>query len=137
MSITNERYNEIWEAALSLLQRSINDEQVFSNFFYDTHIENINNDLITISASNLFAVQVLNRKYIELITEIIYQVTSSNFKVEIVDKNNYTNEQESENVSKKEQVFVSNLVSKFTFDKVAFEKTIEIGAATNKRIAIV
>lgn len=116
MSIKNERYKEIWEASLSLIQRSINDNQVFSNFFYDTHIEDIKSDVIIISAPNSFAVQVLNRKYIELISEVIHQTTSSNFKVEIVDINTYEEEAKSEIVSEKPQVFISNLISKFTFD---------------------
>ena len=89
MELVNENYKSIWNAALGLIQPKINDNQVFSNFFFETNIVKMDKDLITVSAPNSFAAQILTRKYLELITECLYQVTSSNFRVEIIDINQF------------------------------------------------
>ncbi len=113
MNDRSNEYQSIWEQALALIQTRINDNQLFSNFFNDTKIINIHDDIIEVSAPNSFVVQVLNRKYIEFIVMVLEEVTKTNYKVEIVDGSIVN---EIEKVSEKPHVFISNLNPKFTFE---------------------
>ena len=113
MSLENENYVNIWEECLSLLQKRIDDNQVFANFFYDTKIMSIKDNLVTIAVSNSFSAQVLNRKYIELIQQTLYDVTKTNFEVEVIDSTAIENNDE---IKVQPKVFISNLNPKFTFE---------------------
>jgi len=110
----NREYESIWTACLAKLQDSINDMSAFSNFFYDTSIISINNDLVTIGASNSFAAQVLNRKYVEQIQKVVEEITQTNYKILIIDKGQASSDFQP--IVEREKVFISNLNPKFTFD---------------------
>ena len=89
MTIINTKFAEIWGAVLNNVEKELNDKTVFSNFFSNTQIVSIEGDTITIVAENSFAATVIKNKYLELIQEQLNEITQSNFKCLICDRNSY------------------------------------------------
>lgn len=115
MNLAN-KYEEIWQGVLADLKKQINDNAVLSSFFYGTKIIAIDGDSITVSAPNGFAAEILNRRYLETIQEILNARTQSNFKCQIVDANSLD---EAIKITRTDPVsvsFISNLNPKFTFE---------------------
>ncbi len=114
MVLSNSRYEDIWKSVLSNLQTRINDNAAFSSFFYDTKIVEIEGDNITVSAPNSFAAEILVRRYLELIQELLNDVTQSNFKCTIVDAASLVEAKKT--ITTQQPTFISNLNPKFTFE---------------------
>ena len=112
----NNKYDEIWSNALTKLKEEINDNAVLSSFFYGTKIVSISDNTITVSAPSSFAVSILNNRYLELIRDVLNNITQSNYECKIVDSNNLKEEIEITRATPVQSVFISNLNPKFTFE---------------------
>ena len=118
MDINDDKYKEIWNQALAIIENNIKDSAFFDTIFYSSYIHSIVNDTVYIVVSNKFCATTITNTYIDLVTEVIYNITQSNFKVIITTKNAI----EEENNNKKtlfEEInkpYVSNLNPKYTFD---------------------
>jgi len=110
------KYDEIWSNALTKLKEEINDNAVLSSFFYGTKIVSISDNTITVSAPSSFAVSILNNRYLELIRDVLNNITQSNYDCEIIDSNSLKEEIEITRAAPAPSVFISNLNPKFTFE---------------------
>ena len=115
MEVLN-KYEDIWNGALSALKEQINDNAVLSSFFYDTKIISINENMITISAPNGFAAEILNRRYLEMIRDVLHTITQSNYQCQIVDASSLKEEVEITRSTPVLPVFNSNLNPRLTFE---------------------
>ncbi|MBQ9457513.1 MAG: chromosomal replication initiator protein DnaA [Bacilli bacterium] len=76
---------KIWERVLSRIEERINDSTVFAAFFANTHIESVQGKTVVVSAVGELAVELLNKKYKDLVTRILADVTGTDFEVKFVE----------------------------------------------------
>lgn len=74
----------LWEKALVRISQSINDKVMFDSFFEKSYISEVNNDTIVVAASSALAATLMKTKYYDLISEVINDLTESNFKIEFI-----------------------------------------------------
>lgn len=111
MNYDEGRFESIWKEVLTQIEGLMNDKNAFDSFFYGTKIESIEGDTITVSAPSLFSSQILNKRYLEDIQDILKDVTQSNYVCKIIYLNPNSDETPIQNIS-----FASNLNPKFTFE---------------------
>ena len=90
----------IWQQSLKLIDERLDERQIFDSFFADTYINDIKGDTITIVVSNLTAERLLSTKYIDLIKEVINEVTDTNYNINFVQLSNVKNENKQTGVEK-------------------------------------
>lgn len=116
MTIINSKYEDIWNSVLSRVEKQLNDKTVFHNFFENTKIEEIKGDTITIVAENSFSATVIKNKYLDMLQNLLVEITQSNFKCLVMDKSAVEAQKIDIIPSTIEKAFVSNLNPKYTFE---------------------
>lgn len=74
----------LWQKALAKIDERLDDRNIYDSFFADTYIYEIRNNTIVIVVNSAVAIALFNNKYIDLITDVISDITESNFKLEFV-----------------------------------------------------
>ncbi len=112
LSITQTK--ELWQRILNNLNQRLNDKTVFEYFFDKSYIFNIENSVMTIVLNGPTSKQLVSTKYKDLLTEIVTEVTESNFKLEFI----IEEEKEKNNKHVKQEEFfkASSLNPSHTFD---------------------
>ena len=78
----------LWQKVLAKVENRLSDDkQIYDSFFSDTYIYEIRNDTIVVVVNSQVAQALLNNKYIDLLTEIIEDITESTFKFQFVLEN--------------------------------------------------
>ena len=86
--VTNiSEITSLWQRALVKIDERLDDRNIFDTFFADSYIYEIRNDTIILVVNSAVAVALFNNKYIDLIKDIISDITESNFKLEIIQAN--------------------------------------------------
>lgn len=116
MTINVDKYKEIWDQALVMLEHNIKDKSFFDTIFYSSSIYNIVNDTIYITVNNKFCATTITNNYLDLINEVIYNITQSNFKCVVTTKSAMDEESKKNIFENEAKPFVSNLNPKYTFD---------------------
>jgi chromosomal replication initiator protein len=106
---------QIWERVLDRLSQKINDRHIFDSFFADSYIHTIQNDEIVVVVNSGLAVNLLNTRYLDMVSQTVLDVTQSNFKLKFVQKSEL--EKIPVNKPQKSSFFANSFVNrKFTFD---------------------
>ena len=71
----------LWQKVLKILEKKLDEKQIFDVFFADSYIHEINNETIIVVANSQVAVTLMNNRYKDLIIETIEEVTQSHFNV--------------------------------------------------------
>ena len=116
MVINGDKYKEIWDQALATIEHTINDRNFFDAMFYSSYIHSIVNDTVYICVNNKFCATSITQSYLDLITEVIYNITQSNFKCIITTASAMEEENKTHIYKEEVKPFVSNLNPKYTFD---------------------
>ena len=121
MSKSISEMARIWQQALKIIDKRLQERQIFDSFFADTYINEIKGDTITVVVSNQTAEILLSSKYIELIKDAITEVTDFNYNIIFVQLNEVAKNKVSpkvESPKSDETVFFKNAVVKkeLTFD---------------------
>jgi chromosomal replication initiator protein len=119
MAISLDQQNQIWNTVLLKISDRMQDRHVFDSFFADTKVYKIEGNKIYILASSSLAIQFLQKdpQTLELVNDVISEVTQSDYEVEFVNKANIVNEEPSPKAEAKSPFFQSySLNPKYTFD---------------------
>ena len=117
MILTSSKREEIWNEVLTRVEKELDDTMVFSTFFEESRLVNIEDDVAIIKVPTIFAKQQLSTTYNEKLKNIFNSVTGSNFTLKIVDT--YNEVKESSNESDDFDSFISfdsNLKPNYTFE---------------------
>ena len=121
MSKSISEMARIWQQALKIIDKRLQERQIFDSFFADTYINEIKGDTITVVVSNQTAEILLSSKYIELIKDAITEVTDFNYNIVFIQLSEVaknTTQSRVDSAKNEETVFFKNAVIKkeLTFD---------------------
>lgn len=116
MTFNNSKLEDIWNSVLVSVERTLNDRTLYQSFFENTKIDSINGDTITIVTPNSYSATVLKTKYLDLLQNLLEEITQSNFKCLIVDESSLEIRKREILPTKIETTFVSNLNPRYTFE---------------------
>ncbi len=107
---------QLWERILSRIRDRLKDQRIFDSFFADSYIHRIDGDSMLVVASTELAANLLTSRYISMISEVVSEVTQSNFKITFVQKSDIPSTK-IEKVQEKPTFFANSFINpKFTFD---------------------
>ena len=75
---------QLWDKALVKIQERLGEKQIFDSFFADSYIYEIRDNVIVVVASTSLAKSLMTTKYYDLVTNVVNDITQSNFRLEIV-----------------------------------------------------
>lgn len=108
---------QLWDKALIKIQERLGEKQIFDSFFAGSYINEINNNEITVVVNSSLAVRLISTKYNDIITEIINELTESNFRMNYILASDIKNNEPISSVVKKQVYFKDAILnSKLTFD---------------------
>jgi len=115
MILTSSKREEIWNEVLARVEKELDDTMVFSTFFEESRLVNIEDDVAIVKVPTIFAKQQLSTTYNEKLKNVFNSITGSNFNLKIVDTYNETKESVEE-VDDSFINFNSNLKPNYTFE---------------------
>jgi len=68
---TLSEITQLWDKALLEIKEKLSDDKMFSSFFEDSYINQINGETITVIVNTAVAAQLMRTKYYDLISEVI------------------------------------------------------------------
>ncbi|MCR5185266.1 MAG: chromosomal replication initiator protein DnaA [Bacilli bacterium] len=75
---------QLWNRALTKIEQRLGEKQVFDSFFSETYIFEIKGDVIVVAVNSSLAATLLQGKYYSIISDVVNELTESNFKLEFV-----------------------------------------------------
>lgn len=118
MATTITELKNLWDRILEKVKDIIADDIIFSSFFEDSSIYKIEGNKMTISVGSEFSLSIIERKYKDTLTNVIAEVTETNFIVDLIIKSNIVSQEsfQREIVSKPKFFENSELNPKYTFE---------------------
>ena len=114
---TLSEITQLWDKALLKIKERLSEDKIYTSFFEDSYIYQINGETITVIVNSALAVQLMKTKYNDLISEVILELTETNFKLDFVEINEVKNINSTPVVSKKQEYFKDSVLnSSLTFD---------------------
>lgn len=108
---------QLWDKALKRIEERLGEKQIFDSFFANSYINEINNNEITVVVNSALAVRLISTKYNDIITEIINELTESNFRMNYILASDIKQNDSPLNVVKKQTYFKDAVLNpKLTFD---------------------
>ena len=107
----------MWDKALIKIEERLGEKQLFDSFFSDSYINEINNNEITVVVNSALAARLISTKYNDIVTDIINELTESNFRMKYILASEIKQNESPVNVVKKQNYFKdATLNPKLTFD---------------------
>lgn len=117
MILTSSKKEEIWNEVLSRVEKELDDTMIFSTFFSESRLVNIEDDNAMILVPTIFAKEQLSSSYNELLKSIFNKVTGSNFNLKILDSYEFKEDVKVNNDESDSFInFDSNLNPNYTFE---------------------
>lgn len=109
---------QLWDQALTKIEKKLGEKQLFDAFFSQSYIYEIRGDVIVVVVNSPLGAILMRDKYYNLIYETIYELTESNFKLEFIqEEETKKNAQTNQPVVKKQTYFPDAAINKdLTFD---------------------
>ena len=117
MILTSSKKEEIWNEVLSKVEKELDDTMIFSTFFSESRLVNIEDDTAIILVPTIFAKEQLSSNYNELLKTTFNKVTGSNFNLKILDSYEFKEDVKVNNDESDSFInFDSNLNPNYTFE---------------------
>ena len=137
MILTSSKKEEIWNEVLSKVEKELDDTMIFSTFFSESRLVNIEEDVAIIQVPTIFAKQQLSTTYNELIKSMFNKVTGSNFNLKVVDSYEFKEEKiNNDNDVESFIDFNSNLNPNYTFESFVVGPSNREGQAASLAAAL-
>ena len=75
---------QLWDKALIKIEKRLGEKQIFDSFFANSYINEINNNEIVVVVNSKVALLLISTKYNDVITEVINELTGSNYRIKYV-----------------------------------------------------
>ena len=137
MLLTSSKREEIWNEVLSRVEKELDDTMIYSTFFSESRLVNIEEDVAIVQVPTIFAKQQLSTTYNELLKSTFYNVTGSNFSIKIVDAYE-VKEETKQNINESDSFidFNSNLNPNYTFESFVVGPSNREGQAASLAAAL-
>ena len=80
----------IWQQTLKIVDKRLNDRNMFDSFFANTYIYDIKGNTVTVAVNSATAERLLSSKYIDVIKDAIGEVTDNNYDLVFVQQSSIT-----------------------------------------------
>ena len=111
---------QLWDRSLKRIEEQLGEKQLFDSFFADSYIYEIRDNAIVVVVSTLLAKNLISTKYYDMVTNVVNEITQSNFRLEFVLDSEVKQSQASQEsiaASKKPQYFKDASINpNLTFD---------------------
>ena len=94
----------IWQQTLKIVDKYLNDRQMFDSFFANSYIYDINGNTVTVVVNSVTAERLLSSRYIDLIKEALSEVTDNNYDLVFTQQSSITRNNLSSASSRSEEV---------------------------------
>ncbi len=84
MIMSLSEITQLWDKALIKIEKRLGEKQIFDSFFANSYINEVNNNEIEVVVNSALAVRLMSSKYDDIITEIINELTGSNYRMRYV-----------------------------------------------------
>ena len=81
---------QLWDQALNKIEKKLGEKQLFDAFFTDSYINEIRGDVIVVVVNSALSVSLMKGKYYDIISEVISELTESNFKLDFIQESEKT-----------------------------------------------
>ncbi|MBE6141260.1 MAG: chromosomal replication initiator protein DnaA [Erysipelotrichaceae bacterium] len=115
---TLSEITQLWDKALLKIKERLSEDKIFDSFFEDSYIYQINGETITVIVNSALAVQLMRTKYYDLISDVVLELTETNFKLLFIQASEIQSGTATATPSVKKQEYFkdSSLNSSLTFD---------------------
>ena len=109
---------QLWDKALENIEKRLGEKDVFDAFFYGTYIYEIKGDVIVVAVNSALSVSLMRDRYYDIISEVVSDLTESNFKLEFIQESEIKKAKESSAPAVKKQTYFPDAVinPELTFD---------------------
>ena len=108
---------KLWDTALMKIDERLGEKQLFDSFFAGSYINDVHGDTIDIIVNSALAVTLLGNQYYDVISEIVSDLTESNYKLNFMLESDITNPRPVSATPKKAPYFKDAAVNRnLTFD---------------------
>ena len=83
---------QLWDRALTKIEKKLGEKQLFDAFFSGSYINEIKGDVIEVAVNSVLGVSLMSGKYYNLIEETVNELTGNNFKLEFIQKDSIKKE---------------------------------------------
>lgn len=117
MKLSVSEIAQLWQRILEKVKFRLNDRNIYDNFFDGSYIYDIQNNKIIVVVNSSLAAELINKKYLDFLHDIILEVTESNFEINILTQDSIKNEKSFASVQKNEEIFKESYINpNLTFD---------------------
>ena len=109
---------QLWDRALGKIEQRLGEKQLFDAFFAHSYINEIRGDVIVVVVNSALGVTLMRDKYYDMISEVVADLTESNFKLEFIQESEVQKGIVSNPTQPKKQVYFPDAVvnPELTFD---------------------
>ena len=109
---------QLWDRTLSKVEQRLGEKQIYDAFFADSYIHEIKGDVIVVVVNSALAVSLMKGKYYDVISEVVNELTESNFKLDFIQESEKTTNTEINHPQQKKQNYFPDAVvnTELTFD---------------------
>ena len=75
---------QLWDRALNKIEVKLGEKQLFDAFFAGSYINEIRGDVIVVVVNSALGVSLMRGKYYDIISNVVNDLTESNFKLEFI-----------------------------------------------------
>ena len=75
---------QLWDRALSKIEKRLGEKAIYDAFFADSYINEIRGDVIVVVVNSALGVTLMQGQYYDIISEVVTDLTESNFKLEFI-----------------------------------------------------
>ena len=116
---TLSELTQLWDKALLKIKDRLGEDKIFDSFFEDSYIHQISGETITVVVNSRVSVQLMETKYYDLISDVILELTETNFVLKFIEEGEiqtFSTSAQPQTVKKLEYFKDSKLNSSLTFD---------------------
>jgi len=81
---TISEMTELWQKALKLIEKKINDKKTFDSFFDQTYVDNIVGNTISLVATSQLASKIIVSNYQKIVCNILRDLTGEDFTIKVI-----------------------------------------------------
>lgn len=109
---------QLWDRALNKIEQKLGEKPLFDAFFAESYINEIRGDTIVIVVNSALSASLMREKYYDLVSDVISELTESNFKLEFIQESGKQVTTVEEKPQPKKREFFSDAIvnSDLTFD---------------------
>lgn len=117
MNLSVSEIAQLWQRVLEKVKIRLNDRNIYDNFFEGSYIFDIQNNKIIVVVNSSLAAELINKKYLDFLHDIVLEVTESNFEINLLTQDAIKKDKTIVPSTKSEEIFKGSYINpNLTFD---------------------